>query len=123
MKKINTGLVGQAAFVVMNDVMGQLSDGLWENSSCMEKYWKNSKIEIDDGEIFINVGDSFNCPFNDMADKEVKAWFAKKIKQVVKYFEQPWKRDCRNQVDGFSDSLTVADIYRVYDTLLERKAR
>jgi len=125
MKKIDTGLVGQAAFTVIRNVMAQLSDGLWECSPKMEKYWKNADVEILDDRVFINVNmENWNSPFLNMTDKEVKAWFAKRIKDVVKIFPNTiWKRDCLDRVDGYSDSVTVKDIYGVYDTLLERKSR
>lgn len=124
MKKIDTGLVGQAAFTVISDVMGQLSDGLWEDSPRMVKYWENADVYILDDKVFINVNiESWQSPYREMTDKEIKAWFAKRIKDVVKIFPNTiWKRDCLDRVDGYSDSVTVKDIYGVYDTLLERKS-
>lgn len=34
---------------VLHSVMGQLSDGIWENSTGMESYWRDCNIVTDDG--------------------------------------------------------------------------
>ena len=52
---INTGLSGKVALSVLNSVMGQLSDGIWENSSGTESYWKDLDIEIINNTIFFKV--------------------------------------------------------------------
>lgn len=135
MLKIKTGLTGQTNGDILYGVMGQLSDGLWENSRRMETYWKNMDIVEDGGEWCIQVPDHFYVYWNMSNDEqEVKNWFANKIKQVVKEYiryngDAEWKRDCQTMIDYFHGNYstrtwpTVADAYRAYDKLLGRRER
>ena len=124
MRKIDTGLVGEVECNVLKSVFGQLSDGYWENSHAMQKYWNNADVSLVENQVCLFVGQDFQSPYNDMTDKEIKAWFAKRAKQVVKFLqEDSWKRNNDIPADGFLSGLTVGDVYRVYDKLLERKAR
>ena len=41
---IHTGLCGKLADEILRSIEGQLSDGYWENSPMMEKYWKNEYV-------------------------------------------------------------------------------
>ena len=43
-RKIPTGLTDDRAKDIINAVVGQLSDGIWENSPQMEKYWRNLEV-------------------------------------------------------------------------------
>jgi hypothetical protein len=108
---IPTGLCGQKALEILNSIEGQLSDGYWENSRAMEKYWKNEFVlpmdDEEDAEIAIvvnaNHGESVyepyrwsasqNCMlkqwkyylngFYNWTDEKIKNWFADKIRQMV----------------------------------------
>lgn len=127
-----------------DDVIGQLSDGYWENSK-MEKYWKFVNA-VKDG---IDISrDRFtderinrwrngrpapdlrrhNNAFFYMDDAAIKDFFANKIKFLVKENlkddgEDPvagWKRDSDYQLKFLHG--TVGDAYKAYDELRGRSA-
>lgn len=134
MKTIKTGLASSTDFEVLESVMGQMSDGIWENSPAMEKYWKNADIRMINNEICIEVNEhGWNNPYYGKSDKEIKKYFATKVKQVVKKEEEynfngvKWTRDNDTVLDFMGGhivrEITVQDAYKVYDILLERKAR
>ena len=66
---INTGLKGQVALSVLNSVMGQLSDGIWENSPNMTSYWKDLRIANDNNFIVFVVQE------HDRYDKYMKRYY------------------------------------------------
>lgn len=74
---------------ILNSVIGQMSDGMWEGSSYMEGYWNFVEIH-DDNNIYLFDGNwdwegrsALRNRFYGMSDKEVKTFFAKKIKKIV----------------------------------------
>ena len=89
MKIIITNLKGQINYNILSSVDGQLSDGIWEDSRAMEKYWKYTKFVLNENnEVVLYIG---SCAggygeggFRDKDEKWIKRWFANKIKQVVK---------------------------------------
>ena len=127
---IHTGLTHQLDKEVLDSVLGQMSDGIWENSPSMEKYWGCVDFDMIDGEvcIVITTNNSFGCGFRDMDDDDVKKYFATKIKQVVKEeindgANIEWVRNSKQHLDYMHSAVTVGDCYRVYDALLERQNR
>lgn len=94
-KVIKTGMNTDVAYSVLSSVMGQLSDGIWENSSAMEKFWLFADIEREeDGEVVIRVSTDYadykwnprrpiQNGFKFMSDSQVREFFAKKIRAVV----------------------------------------
>lgn len=134
-KYIETNLSGDIMYNVLASVIGQLSDGIWENSRTMEKYWRNisvkknsdEKIQLEvNTESYINgYHKTYDNPFHKMDDFQIKFWFADKIKQIVKIEQKDsgqknfWKRDCTRQLDYLRD-VTVRDAYYAYDVLKER---
>jgi hypothetical protein len=115
---------------VIDSVLGQLSDGIWENSNGMSKYWsyadvnKNNELQVDDT--------SWRSGFNGKSEEWVRNWFADKAKQVVKIWAEDWgkgkdvwKRDNQDEVDYMGGhivrDITVSDVYECYDYLKRRK--
>lgn len=114
----------------LDPVMGQLSDGMWENSLRMEPYWicntlTDEGIEMEPSNttygrrIYIN-------PLYDMSDIEVRNWFADKLKAVVKEWLKDggngeWSRINHEEVSYLDDGQTVAGAYKVYDSLKGRE--
>lgn len=123
---IATGLNDDRANDVLNAVIGQLSDGIWENSRGMEKYWEYADIERKGSEIYIVVDrDSWASGYRGKSDEDIKRYFAQKVKQIVKEEGLEWSRD-NTDVSNYLDyhsGVTVQDAYRVYDKLLGRKDR
>lgn len=117
------------SFEILESVIGQLSDGIWENSPGMGKYWKNLHIDTRDGNIIIN--ETYNSPFRLDDQKKVLEFFANKVKQIIKTeiedgrSDLEWKRDCTGISDylGYKEQITVRDAYKVYDQLKGRKPR
>ena len=131
---------------ILESVIGQLSDGIWENSPAMNKYWVGMQIQNNDILVSDNFTVSFcktryNNPFFNMPDEKIKSWFADKLKAIVKHEEKDsggknwWKRDNMQELDYLSRmykdeegviktrTVTVADAYKVYDRLKGRKAK
>lgn len=75
---------------ILNSVLSQMSDGMWENSHYMRSYWEFIDF-TEDGNIHL-CDDSYcyaynyliNNKFHEMSDKEVKRFFARKIRTIVR---------------------------------------
>ena len=142
-RTINTKFYGDRAYEILEAVAGQMSDGLWENSRGYDKYWTNFSVKrLDDNHIvFVINTDSYTryCsryldnPFCRMTDAEFLAWYAGKLKTVIRSEAKDenwpkgwWKRDntaYKSIYLNYKLDITVADIYCVYDELLGRKTR
>lgn len=142
-RTINTKLYGARAFEILSAVAGQMSDGLWENSRGYDKYWMNFSVKrLDDSRIVfvVNIDSYTRCcghclenPFCRMSDTEFLAWYAGKLKTVIRSEAKDegwqkgwWKRDnteYKSVYLNYKLDITVADIYCVYDELLGRQAR
>ena len=111
---IYTGVTDKCHGEILRSIEGQLSDGYWENSIAMEKYWKNEHVILDDekNEFVIAVSADqgkwklepyrysyreqrmlkqnkwHENPFYKMSDEKILNWFASKIKQIVKVEEK-----------------------------------
>lgn len=129
---------------VILSVLGQLSDGIWENSSAMNKYWQFADVEgtdlVIDDEPFVYERDyssrgyktkSIRNGFSGMTEKQIRDWFANKAKQVVKIWAEDYGKDPkavwdRNNLDEVTYmghhrmDVTVADVYECYDFLKGR---
>lgn len=130
---IKTGLKTQQECDILDGVLGQLSDGMWENSNVAECYWPYIDIKIENGEVVLHISNDYyrgeypNNRFLKMTDDEIKIWLAKKIKQVIKEEGLDWKRDNTEETDYLDTSWrkggktsTVADCYYVYEVLKGR---
>ena len=130
---IKTNLKTNEDYSVLRSVIGQLSDGIFENSPMVEKYWQGCNIErAEDGEVLINC--NFYI-FSDPTEKGIKQWFANKIKQIVKCeidngASFRWDKGdksiltymhdyCHIYNDPERKDPTVADAYGVYKALLK----
>ena len=98
---IPTNLNGKVAKNVLLNVMGQLSDGMWENSRMMEHYWPFADIESDENnDVYIVIHKPGNdCNYHHpntgwnnyftrsdklaRDTKKIKEWFADKIRKIV----------------------------------------
>ena len=47
---VATGLKGYKNYSILNNIIGQLSDGMWENSRVAEHYWPYVEIMMDDSD-------------------------------------------------------------------------
>ena len=130
--------------VVIESVLGQLSDGYWENNRSSDKYWrfasvKNNILFISNKRytyefrpdvryvrgVRINTSRSvgWDNGFLNKSEEEIKKFFAQKAKFLVKEEGLEWSRNNQTEsefVGGWRKKLTVADIYAVYDWLMGR---
>lgn len=90
-RQIHTELFTDTAASILSSVLGQESDGIWENSRGHEKYWCFAGIcRAKDGEVLIEVSDGFDeyycCEsfFCGKTNYEVCEYFANRIKQIAK---------------------------------------
>ena len=109
---------------ILSSVIGQMSDGIWENTRSMEKYWKNLDYGKDaSGNIYLE--DNYGV----CAD--VYDFFANKIKQIIKIEIDDgrnsgleWSRTCcvvPDYIDGIMGyNVTVGDCYELYELLKGR---
>lgn len=123
---IDTGLSDRKAEEVLQSVIGQLSDGIWENSRGMEKYWQYADIIKKGSEIYISVNtENYESGYRGKSEQDIKRYFAQKVKQIVKEEGLEWSRD-NTEISAYLDrgsDVTVQDAYRVYDKLLGRVDR
>ena len=55
-RKIPIGLKDEKTKDILNAVVGQLSDGIWENSPGMERYWRFASGGDDNGNLVVYNG-------------------------------------------------------------------
>lgn len=138
-RKITTNTFSKKANDMLNSVIGQMSDGIWENSKSMGKYWRFASIERDlDGENIIEISAATGKPcydryvyngFADMSDDQIREFFAKKIKQIAKIELKDndkttgWKRnntEFKTCYLSYDEEISIADAYLCYEFLLGR---
>lgn len=112
-RKIKTNLEAtNKNYEILDSVLGQMSDGIWENSPSMNKYWQFSMIKKSaDNKIVIAISEipqlrysyynngKYTClknGFASMTDEKVKNFFANKIKQIIKIEESNLKEFYNN---------------------------
>lgn len=75
---------------ILNSVIGQISDGIWENTPGMDKYWYPLEIEgvniVIDSSPYVGYEHNSRNPYNEMDDSEVRKFFANKIKRIAQEY-------------------------------------
>jgi hypothetical protein len=105
---------------ILSSVIGQMSDGIWENTRSMEKYWKSLDYGTDaNGYIYLE-DTHYVCP-------DVVSFFANKIKQIIKIEIDDggnsglvWDRSCSVSPYYMHGNVTVGDCYELYELLKGR---
>jgi hypothetical protein len=105
---------------ILSSVIGQMSDGIWENTRSMEKYWKSLSYGTDaNGYIWL---ENKNGVCADAYD-----FFANKIKQIIKIEIDDgytsgleWERSCSTSPCYMHGNVTVGDCYELYELLKGR---
>lgn len=144
-RKINTPFYSIVAKEILDSVLGQLSDGLWENSRGYDKYWQNFNVKrAADNQIYIEVNaDSGNWsswnnhwlenPFHSMSDSQFLDWLAGKLKAVIQAEakDEKWQKGWWDRAEdkiltsylNYDAEISIADVYCVYDFLKGRICR
>jgi hypothetical protein len=118
---INTGIKANDKFMnILSSVIGQMSDGIWENTRSMEKYWKSLDYRTDASGYIVIEDRHYVC--NDPVD-----FFANKIKQIIKIeiddgnSRMSWDRLCSVTPSYIGRGVaTVGDCYQLYELLKGR---
>lgn len=104
---------------ILSSVIGQMSDGIWENTRSMEKYWKSLDFGVDDhGYIWL---EDKNGVCSDVYD-----FFANKIKKIIQVeiedgnTQLAWSRSCAGVPNYMHGQVTVGDCYEMYELLKGR---
>lgn len=131
---IKTGLFGKKNKDILDSVIGQWSDGIWENTPQMAKYWKFADVDMPNGEVLLEIdldrtdGSHWNG-FYGLPDDKVKEIFGRYVKAIVKQelddgLDGNWKRDCTAECDYLTRDdntpITVQDAYYAYEVLKGR---
>lgn len=123
--KIQTAIKMTSQFSdILNSVIGQMSDGIWENTRSMEKYWKSLDYETDASGCLVIIDKYGAC-------SDPVAFLANKIKQIIKIeidngASLTWDRCCGSvpkyldRAWGSGIHVTVGDCYHLYDLLKGR---
>ena len=130
---ITTGLSDKKANEMLHSVIGQMSDGIWENSSSMNGYWMFANVSDDNNILIDNKPYAYNASktvtnkFAGMDDDKVKKFFANKIKTIVRTFcedndidfRSAWNEDCDILCDyiNYHEDISIGDAFKVYKAL------
>lgn len=135
---IKTNISGNKGNEILRSVVGQMSDGIWEDSSYYTGYWLF--VDIDD---YNNIcvydkkyyshdtyyGKPVRNKFYSMPDDEVKKFFARMIKKIV--FEELKDRNINRRKQfklgnslelsymNYRECVTVSDCVEAYNTLMD----
>lgn len=121
--QINTGIKANSKFTeILSSVIGQMSDGIWENTRSMEKYWKSLSYTVDPAGYIIIEDRHYVC--SNPVD-----FFANKIKQIIKIEAEDnprsgieWSRTCSATTVylNYTETITIGDCYQLYEALKGR---
>ena len=102
---------------ILGSVIGQMSDGIWENSRAMEKYWKSLDYGKDNNGYIWLEDQRGVCA-------DVYDFFANKIKKIIQVEIEDgytpglvWSRTCSVQPHYMHGNVTVGDCYELYELL------
>lgn len=136
---VPTKLQGPKNYDILNSVIGQMSDGMWENTRGMKPYWLLADI---DDNCNIVVSDAYSVqenskekriqnPYKYKSDDEIRAFFADKIQKIAKQFMkddgqdsvEDWVQDndVRCSYLDYGSGVSVGDAFAAVKTLLYNK--
>ena len=143
---INTGLIDSASLNVLKSTLGQLSDGMWENSRKAERYWPFADAEMIDGNVCLVISKEYNKHHGSgknawvyrngfiydlaMDPVRIKDYFAKKIQAVVRQEAKDYPNrgikctakcevalDYMSDYDNYDNKISACDAHKVYKAL------
>ncbi len=139
---INTGLIDSASLNVLKSTLGQLSDGMWENSRKAERYWPFADAGMIDGKVCIIISkESYKrygswgytngfCFDLAMDPVRIKDYFAKKIQAVVRQEAKDYPNrgircsakcetalDYMSDYDNYENKIRACDAHKVVTAL------
>ena len=104
---------------ILGSVIGQMSDGIWENTRSMEKYWKSLSYGKDSsGYLYLEDRNGVTT--------DIYEFFANKIKKIIQVEIEDgndrlaWSRSCTGVPHYMHGQVTVGDCYELYELLKGR---
>lgn len=91
---------------ILASVIGQMSDGIWENSNKYNGYWNYAECDSNSVDIIINTNwysrnTKAKNPYVTMSDKEIKNFFANKVKQIALIeMQSDYERKIKEKIYG-----------------------
>lgn len=136
MKIINTNLKGKVNLHIMQSVLGQLSDGIWENSPRMRNYWQCVDFQLNSNNEVELVIKYKGLVFQYNVDADVLKWYARKLRQIIKEEKRDlnsndnsfrWSKTCHKEcmyISNYEDentlgNPTVSQCYNAYEILMK----
>lgn len=126
---IETNLQGNINNEILRSVIGQMSDGMWENSPGMEKYWHPVDIDENNNIVISKNNRYYYDAYVRMSDSEIKKFFANKIKAIARQYLHDnninpytnWNENCEEECTylSYRENVTIADAYKAYKQLLK----
>lgn len=119
------------ALEVLQSVIGQISDGIWENTDSYTSYWYCADIKVIDGSICIVIEDSpyFSYfghyrknNYYRMSDNEVRKFFANKLRTIIRTEQKDNPnmdlsfKSANNTISnyiGYKEQISVGYIYNI----------
>ena len=134
---VETNLEGRVSYEILASVIGQCSDGAWENSVYMEPYWRfisvvqnplNNKVEIRVSKTQFEKSCMWNRtiwnPYLTKTDQDIRDWFARKIRRIISMEAKdtgakiPFTKSNQYKMKYLGDwTQTVADAVEVHNSL------
>lgn len=123
------------ALEIMRSVLGQLGDGIWENTNAYTSYWYCANIVDDNGFVAIALNaDSYysychNWYINKyyrMTDADVRKFFRNKLRTIVRHeandnpmYDYSFTRDNAMTLGyiGYKETIEVGDVFNVFNIL------
>lgn len=129
---IPIGLGGDKDFDILQSVLGQMAEGIWENSPAVAKFWKYADFVRDTEKYGPQICIQIHKPkywengFRGKTITEVKSYFAEKLRGLVRKCIADgcvgdWDRTCTTIIPylgyEYRGQITVRDVYKIYDYL------
>lgn len=133
--KFNTGIKGRKNYVILNNVLGQMSDGIWENDSEIQKIWCDLMLSFYNDQVFIECGRHTSNIFRssaellrflaDMVHKTISYEKEDNLLMHVKYNEDLRKirwgnyKDITLYLSNDEQEFTTEDCFKLYENLMK----
>lgn len=132
---IKTNISGKKAHEILSGVVGQMSDGMFENSAYYNGYWmfvnidENNNICIDTSWSIDRWSRTVRNKFYGKRETWVKKFFADMIKRIIQQelkdndvpVRGQFKRGNMTETEylNYYETITIDDCVKVYEMLLE----
>lgn len=141
MRYVNTGVPNtQLNRDIFRSVLGQLSDGIWENSPACTAYWLC--CDVDDGGDTVSLvvedrplvsycgGEPMKNRYFDMSDADILNYFAYKIRQIIRIekadnnctdhsYDMTLQNQTESEYFGYEIPVRICDVCAVRNILME----